>query len=69
MPNDSGNRRHRTEHNKKRNVLVSIVCVRVKQKDKINQGRTREKKSAKKRVISAIDATATAAGASSDAPQ
>jgi hypothetical protein len=71
MSNDSGNRQCKTEHNKK-NVLFAIVCAWVFvcacERDRINQGRTREKER-KKRVISATTTTATTAGASSDVPQ
>jgi hypothetical protein len=67
-PNDSGNRRHRAEHNKKKCSLLDGVRVRVCEGDRINQGRTREKER-KKRVISATITTATSVGASSVVPQ
>ncbi len=64
MSNDNGNRRHRTEHNKKKCSLLDSVRVCETELTKVEQ----EKKSAKKRVISATSATVTTAGAASDVP-
>jgi hypothetical protein len=73
MPNDSGNRRHRTEHNEKK-IFSSTqracvcVCVCVCETQTQNQPRSnKRKKRKKKRVISV--ATATSAGALSEALQ
>jgi hypothetical protein len=68
MPNDNGNRRHRTEHNKKNCSLLD--SARVCETERQNQPRSNKRKRAQKklRVISSAIATTTAAGASSDVP-